>query len=262
MEKKVFNESSESQPKELIVSVRDVHKSFLANNGKTNYALNGISLDIFKGEVLCLLGPNGAGKTTLASILITLLKPSSGELLFEGKSAFDNLLEYRKQVGFCPQTPNLHPNLTIEENLYHSARIYGLDHDSAIKRSEVLLQKFRLEKYKDQYINTLSGGYKQRASIARTLIHSPKLILFDEPTVGLDPSIRAELWQEIINLKNSGMAVVLTTHYLDEAEKLADRVCIIDKGSLKYLATLEDLKKQLQKGSLEEILLGLEVEVE
>ncbi len=241
----------------VLVSVRDLEKVYKATNGQFIHALKGVSIDICAGEVLGLLGPNGAGKTTLASMIVTLFPPSAGEILYQGESIFKNLYDYRRIIGFCPQKPNLYSELTIEENLFYGGKLYGLSDVLAKDKTEELIKRYNLTKYRDHYIKDLSGGYKQRASIARSLVHSPKLILFDEPTVGLDPHIRRELWQEIIELRKSGVAIVLTTHYLDEAEYLSDRVCILAKGKISFLDTPDNLKRDLNKSSLEDVLTDL-----
>lgn len=241
----------------VLVSVRNLEKIYKASNGKNIHALQGVSLDILSGEVLGLLGPNGAGKTTLASMIVTLFSPSAGEIIYNNASIFENLYEYRRIIGFCPQKPNLYTELTIEQNLFFSGRLYGLSDIESQSKTEELIKRYNLSKYKDHYIKDLSGGYKQRASIARSLIHSPKLILFDEPTVGLDPHIRRELWQEIKDLRASGVAIVLTTHYLDEAEFLSDRVCVLSHGKISFLDTPDNLKRDLNKNSLEDVMVDL-----
>jgi len=246
--------------KKLLLQVQDLSKTFIGNKGLEIHALKNINLDIYEGEILALLGPNGAGKTTLASILITLLERSSGNILFRGKSVFESLSEYRSVVGFCPQLSNLYQGLTINDNIFYAGKLYGMSDEDASKRTKELLARYKLEKYKDQFVHSLSGGYKQRASIARSLVHSPKFVLFDEPTVGLDPKIRRELWSEILALKKDGVSIILTTHYLDEAEFLADRVCLISGGEMKFVGTLDILKKESNLDSLEEILCQLEEE--
>lgn len=246
--------------KKLLLQVQDLSKTFIGNKGLEFHALKNINLDIYEGEILALLGPNGAGKTTLASILITLLEKTSGNILFRGKSVFESLPEYRSVVGFCPQLSNLYQGLTIHDNIFYAGKLYGMSDEEASQRTKDLLARYKLEKYKDQFVHSLSGGYKQRASIARSLVHSPKFVLFDEPTVGLDPKIRRELWSEILDLKKDGVSIILTTHYLDEAEFLADRVCIISSGEMKFVGTLDILKKESNLDSLEEILCQLEEE--
>jgi ABC-2 type transport system ATP-binding protein len=142
-------------------------------------------------------------------------------------------------LGFCPQKPNLDTTMTIEQNLHFAGRFHHLSEDTIKKRIHELAHRFELTKYLSYKADVLSGGYKQRFMIARSIMHSPKLVLLDEPTVGLDPHIRRQLWDIIKELKNSGVSVILTTHYLDEAEKLADRVCIIDKEHITLIDTPE-----------------------
>lgn len=240
-----------------IISIKNLKKTYTAANGQKIEALRGVDLDIYPGEVLGLLGPNGAGKTTLASIIVTMFPQTSGELLFEGRSIFEQLNQYRKVIGFCPQTPSLLTQLTIEQNLFYSAKIYGLCDEEAQVRTSELLQRYHLEKYKDFSVRDLSGGYKQRASIARALVHRPKIVLFDEPTVGLDPHVRKDLWEEIKRLREEGIAIILTTHYLDEAELLSDRLCVLASGQIKFLDTPQELLKNSNGESLQKVLTDL-----
>jgi len=219
--------------------------------------LESISLTINKGEVFCLLGVNGAGKTTLSSIIATLQPPTSGDVLFEDVSIYGDIAAYRLNIGLCPQHPNLHSQLTIYENLYFAGRAYRLSHDVAHNRAQYLLQRFRLQKYANDNPSILSGGYKQRALIARTLMHDPQIILFDEPTVGLDPNVRQELWKLIRELRDAGKSIILTTHYMDEAEHLADRVCVLEKGVIQLIDTPENLKANFSKENLESVFLEL-----
>lgn len=237
-----------------IVSVKNLSKSYVAKNGQIINALRGISLDIYPGEVLGLLGPNGAGKTTIASIIATLMPPTSGEVLFRGKPALSLLNDYRKVIGFCPQSPNLHADLTIEENLFYAAKAYGIETRVAQENTDRLMAKYGLEKYKNYSIKDLSGGYRQRASIAKALVHSPKIVLFDEPTVGLDPHIRKELWEEISGLRKLGIAIILTTHYLDEAELLSDKICVLTQGQVKFFGTPKDLIGNSKEDSFQAVL--------
>lgn len=239
------------------ILVKNVWKQYVARNGQKIDALRGVTLDIYAGEVLALLGPNGAGKTTLASLLVTLTPPTSGDIYFEGKSIFEQIYHYRRLIGFCPQSPNLRPELTIEQNIYLSAKVYGLCNELAKIRTTELMDRYHLTKYKDYSIKDLSGGYKQRASIARAMVHEPQILLFDEPTVGLDPHIREELWNEIKKLRNAGLTIILTTHYLDEAELLADRVCILVNGQIKILDTPQNVLSSKNVKSLQEGLVGL-----
>lgn len=241
----------------VLLKIDNVTKKFIGNKNKEINALRGVSLELHEGEIFGLLGENGAGKTTLSSIIASLISPTSGDVFFKDNSIYKNLFDYRKAIGFCPQKPNLFPTLTIRQNLEAAASLYGLSDSAAKAKVDELIKKYGLGKYQDQFISSLSGGYKQRASIARALVHSPKLILFDEPTVGLDPHIRRALWQEIKDLKKMGVTIILTTHYLDEAEILSDRICVMAQGEVKFVDTSENLKKNLNKESLEDVLVSL-----
>ncbi|MFC1854887.1 ABC transporter ATP-binding protein [Candidatus Dependentiae bacterium] len=240
-----------------LIEVKNIKKQYKGAAGKTINALQGVSLDINVGEVLGLLGVNGAGKTTLSSIIVTLHPATSGDIFYEGKSVYKNLYDYRKIIGFCPQRPNLYPGLTVEQNLMFAGRFYGLSEDVTKMRVEKLIKRYSLGQYVDQYPSSLSGGYKQRVMIARSLVHNPKLLLLDEPTVGLDPHIRRQLWTEIKNLRQEGVSIILTTHYIEEAEELSDRICVLDSGQITFLDTPDNLKKAHEKGTLEEVFLKL-----
>lgn len=238
-----------------LVQIRKVCKNFYQKGRLVKEALKNVSLDLYQGEVLGLLGVNGAGKTTLVSILSTLHPPTSGDVFWQGKSIYKDLLEYRKIVGFCPQHPNIEKQLSMGENLLFSGRCYGLTASEAYKRRDALLKQFQLETYADATVDQLSGGYRQRFLIARSIMHDPKLVILDEPTVGLDSHIRRELWEVIRELRSNKITVVLTTHYLDEAEFLSDRICLIHGGSMRTVDTPENLKKRHQKNTLEEVFL-------
>lgn len=160
-------------------------------------ALKGISLTIAKGEIVCLLGVNGAGKTTLSSIVATLHPPTSGDILFHGVSIYNDLPLFRKKLGYCPQKPNLNPLLTMKDNLYFAGKYYGMSDEAIAARITSLDERLGISDYFDHYVHELSGGWKQRYMLARTLLHEPELIILDEPTVGLDPHIRHELWRYI-----------------------------------------------------------------
>lgn len=221
------------------------------------HALDGINLQIFEGEVMSLIGVNGAGKTTLSSILATLHPATSGDVLYRGKSIYSSLAKYRKILGFCPQKPNLDSYLNVKENLVFAGRYFLMTQKESEKRANKLLEQFDLVKYQNFNVNTLSGGNKQRLVIARSLMHKPKVIILDEPTVGLDPDIRRQLWAIIKGLKEFGVTVILTTHYLDEAEVLSDRVCFIHNGKVILTETMDTLKQVNDSDSLEDIFIKL-----
>lgn len=236
----------------VLLSLKGITKQYGATQ-----VLHGINLDIIKGEIISLLGVNGAGKTTLSSIIATLHPPTSGDIICQGTSIYEAIAEYRLKLGYCPQKPNLFAQLTLEQNLLFAGRFYGLDDAQIRPRIDTLVKQFELERYLDQKADVLSGGYKQRFMIARSLIHQPDFIILDEPTVGLDPHIRRQLWSMIKELKQSGITVLLTTHYLDEAEKLSDRVCMLDKGRIRLIDTPDKLMADFKQNNLEDVFIEL-----
>ena len=243
-------------PGNVLLSVRNLVKEYAVSAGRKR-ALDGISLDIMQGEVLGLLGANGAGKTTLSSILGTFHPASSGDVIFDGRSIYDDVYRYRMQLGFCPQRPNLDSKLTVRENLEFAARYYLQPMHEAKKRIDELMARFSLDKYASVFVESLSGGYRQRLSIARALVHQPRIVILDEPTVALDPHVRHSIWDSIRSLKQDGVTVILTTHYLDEAELLSDRVCILDKGKVLLLDTPDAVMKLHGKDNLEDVFVRL-----
>ena len=240
-----------------LLQIKDIKKQYKQKGQKPIEALKGVTLDIYDDEIITLLGVNGAGKSTLSSIIATLYPPTKGDIIFAGKSIYDDLVNYRSHLGFCPQKPNLDGTLTLEQNLRFSGRLYRMSEDDINLRLEKLVKQFELGDYLDRKANILSGGYKQRFMIARCLVHNPKIVLLDEPTVGLDPHIRRQIWAKIKELKQEGVTVILTTHYLDEAEVLSDRVCILDNGLIKLIDTPEKLLSDFKKNNLEDVFLAL-----
>lgn len=241
----------------VLIKARNISKRYFIKKNLPKDALCEVNLDIFEGEILSFLGINGAGKTTLSSILATLIPPTSGDIFFLDNSVYENLSNYRKAIGLCPQHQNLDGNLLLRQNLLFQGKYYGLSKNEIENKIEFLLDKMDLNLYQDSKVDVLSGGYKQRFLIAKALIHSPKIIILDEPTVGLDPQVRHNLWNFIRDLKKEGMTILLTTHYLDEAEELSDRVCVIDQGQIKIIDHPENLKNKFQKQKLEDVFLHL-----
>ncbi len=240
----------------LLLSIKNVTKEYRSGN-KVTQALKGVSLELFTGEIVGLLGANGAGKTTLSSIIATLHPATSGEVLYQGRSIYHDIARFRSMIGYCPQHPNLNAVLTVRQNLTYSGRYFGLTQQEAEIRCTTLMKRYKLEQYADSLPSTLSGGYKQRVMIARALMHEPKLVIFDEPTVGLDPHIRRQLWETIKELKKDDISILITTHYLDEAEVLADRICILDKGLVRLIDTAANLKIAYHKNNLEDVFVQL-----
>lgn len=238
--------------KECLLSLKNIKKNY-----GVAQVLKGINLDIYKGEILSLLGINGAGKTTLSSIIATLHPPTHGDIEYKGNSIYNDVPGFRSRLGYCPQKPNLAMMLTLEQNLAFAARYYNVPEEQIQLRIHELAHRFELEKYLKQKAAVLSGGYMQRFMIARSLIHKPEFVILDEPTVGLDPHIRRALWELIKSLKNGGITVLLTTHYLDEAEKLSDRVCILDAGQIKLIDTPDNLMNDFKLKNLEDVFIEL-----
>ncbi len=239
-----------------ILQIKDVTKIYKSQIGEVK-ALDGINLEIYAGEILSLLGINGAGKTTLSSILATVHPPTSGDVLFNGVSIYKQLGTYRKALGYCPQRPNLDSYLTVRDNLIFAGRYFLLPEDQIEPRTDELLKKFDLQKYANFDVNNLSGGYRQRLSIARALMHNPEIVILDEPTVGLDPGIRRHLWDVIRELKQAGITVILTTHYLDEAEALSERACIMHHGKILLTEQISVLMEKHQQSRFEDVFIEL-----
>lgn len=236
----------------MLLEIKNVKKRFGSHE-----ALKGVSLTLHKGEIVSLLGVNGAGKTTLSSIIATLKTLTDGDILLHGSSIFKDVTAYRKILGFCPQRPNLNPMLTLEDNLRFAGRYHGMSEDAITQRIAELSKQLSLSEYLEKNSTILSGGYKQRFMIARSLMHNPKLVILDEPTVALDPHVRHQLWQLIKNMKEQGITILLTTHYLDEAEFLSDRVCVLDRGEVKLIDTPANLMSTFSKSRLEDVFLQL-----
>jgi ABC-2 type transport system ATP-binding protein len=238
--------------KHILLTIKNIKKKY-----GNSVVLKGINLEIYKGEIVSLLGVNGAGKTTLSSIIATLHPPTDGDIEYEGKSIYQDIPAFRSKVGYCPQKPNFMMMLTLEQNLLFAGKFYGIPEEQTQMRIKELAEQFELEKYLKEKASILSGGYMQRFMIARSLLHKPDFVILDEPTVGLDPHIRRNLWQLIKDLKQQGITVLLTTHYLDEAEKLSDRVCILDAGQIKLIETPDKLLTDFKQNNLEDVFIEL-----
>ena len=232
-----------------MIEVRNVEKVF-----GTTVAVDKLSLKIFRGEVFGLLGKNGAGKTTTIKMLTLQLKPTAGEILFDGQAVRGNEIFVKSALGLVPQHLNFDQDLTVEENLELHARLHHLSKIERRARIDELLKFVELEKVRRSFVRELSGGMKRRLLIVRALIHRPKILFLDEPTVALDPQVRRKIWQLVQSLKSRGITIVLTTHYIEEAEFLCDRVAILNCGKLVALDTVENL---CAGRSLEEIFISL-----
>jgi len=240
----------------MAIIIQDLHKVY-PGKPRPIEALKGVNLQINPGEIVSLLGVNGAGKTTLSSIIATLHPPTAGDILVDGISIYKDLLAYRKRLGYCAQKPNFDRILTVEENLVMAGRFYGLSPAVSRERARELMDQFQLIRYSESSATILSGGYRQRLMLARALMHRPDFLILDEPTVALDPQVRRALWDTLKSLRDSGMTILLTTHYIDEAEELSDRVCILNHGVISRIDTPQNLMSAYSKGRLEEVFLQL-----
>lgn len=214
-------------------------------------AVNELNLEIPKGEFFGLLGPNGAGKSTTIRMISTLTPSTSGDIIINNKSMDRNLKEVKMKIGVVPQGNNLEVEMTAWENLELHGRLYNMTKDIRRQRIEELLEFTELTKRADDLVKGFSGGMKRKLMIARALMHNPDLLLLDEPTVGLDANARRKMWDLLKRLKEQGLTVLLTTHYIEEAEVLCDRVGLIDGGRLMQLNSPKKLIEEVGKYTVE-----------
>ena len=221
-------------------------------------AVNDISFEVDQGEVFAFLGPNGAGKTTTIKMLTTLLKPTSGTVEVDGLDPSISHHEVRKRFGIVFQDPSLDDELTAYENLELHGILYKVPRKARKERIEKLLGLFELWERRDDPVKQFSGGMKRRLEIARGLLHTPKILFLDEPTLGLDPQTRNHLWAHVQRLnREEQVTVFLTTHYMEEADRVAQRIAIIDHGKIVAQGTSEDLKTRTSTQTLEQAFLAL-----
>ncbi len=203
-------------------------------------AVDSLSFEIQKGETFGLLGPNGAGKTTTINMIVGILKPDSGRIILNGETD-PTQKKIRRQIGNTPQTLAIYENLTAEENLIFFGKLYNLCGKVLKQRVKYCLDLVGLTNRKDDLAKTFSGGMKRRLNLAAAIIHEPQILLFDEPTVGVDPQSRNFIFENIEKMKSDGKTIIYTTHYMEEAERLCDRVAIIDQGKILELNTVDNL---------------------
>jgi linearmycin/streptolysin S transport system ATP-binding protein len=216
-------------------------------------AVRGISMEILAGETFGLLGPNGAGKTTTLSMLSTLLRPTRGDVLVFGASAVREPAEIRRRVGLAPQQISLYPMLTAQENLQFFATLHGVPTAVGHRRADELLELVGLAGRRDDRVHTYSGGMQRRLNLACSMIHEPRLLLLDEPTVGVDPQSRENLFEVIRQIAAAGTTIVYTTHYIEEAERLCDRIAIVDEGRVAAVGTQRELLGMIGMGEVIEL---------
>jgi ABC-2 type transport system ATP-binding protein len=237
-----------------IIEVKNLIKKF-----SDFTAVNDISFDVKKGEIFAFLGPNGAGKTTTIKMLTTLLHPTSGSLTLDGHNPVTESTEVRRSFGIVFQDPSLDDELTAWENMEFHGVLYNVPKKIRRERIEYLMKFVELWDRKNSLVKEFSGGMKRRLEIARGLLHHPKIIFLDEPTLGLDPQTRNSMWNYLKELnKTEGTTIFFTTHYMEEAEKVAQRISIIDHGDIIASGSAEELKKQANNAaSLEDAFLNL-----
>jgi ABC-2 type transport system ATP-binding protein len=236
-----------------MIAVQNLVKTF-----GTVHAVNGVSFDVHAGEIFAFLGPNGAGKTTTIQMLTTLLTPTSGSVRIDGLDPRTHAHDVRRRFGIVFQDPSLDGELTAYENMDLHGVLYHVPRRTRGERIERLMTLFELWDRRTALVKTFSGGMKRRLEIARGLLHTPKVLFLDEPTLGLDPQSRNQLWTHVKHLNETeGVTVFLTTHYMDEAERVAHRIAIIDHGTIVAQGTADELKQQTQTTSLEGAFLAL-----
>ena len=242
-----------------IQSLRKVYPSPAVPAGVV--ALDGLDLHIGEGELFGLLGPNGAGKTTTIGILTTRVLPTAGTATVAGASVTGEPTAVRRRIGVVPQRPNPDRALTASENLVFHATYFGVPRAEAAKRAGALMERLEIADKANSKVDQLSGGQQQRLMIARALIHEPRVLFLDEPTVGLDPQARLALWDVLRDPHRQGRTIVMTTHYMEEADQLCDRLAIIDRGKLLALDTPARLKSQAPGDTLVEVTFDADAEL-
>ncbi|GAB1694466.1 ATP-binding cassette domain-containing protein [Krasilnikovia sp. M28-CT-15] len=231
-----------------MIETRGLRKSFTSRQGREKKiveAVRGVDLSVAEGEIFGFLGPNGAGKTTTLRMLATLIEPDGGSATIAGADLLKNPGEVRRRIGYVAQGGSTWDDSTAREELVLQARLYGISRSVATERANRVLDAFQLSEYADRKCKTYSGGQRRRVDIALGIIHEPKLVFLDEPTTGLDPQSRAHMWDEVRRLRDEGMTVFITTHYLDEADALCDRISIMDYGQIVASGTPAELKREI-----------------
>jgi len=237
---------------EPIIEVRNLVKVF-HSRGRTITAVNDVSFDVFKGEIFGMIGPNGAGKSTTFSVLTTLLKPTKGSVKVAGFDVEKDDARIRPLIGIVPQKLSLYPILTARENLELMGNLYNVPKKVMEERIDYYLRLVGLENSADRFTNGFSGGMKQRLSVISAVIHDPEILFWDEPSTGLDPQTRNVIWKLAKKFNGEGKTLIFTTHYMEEADNLCDRVAVMDLGKMVALDNPERLKEISGSKTLEEV---------
>ena len=230
--------------KKNVLYVKDLNKTYSKNSSKSVHAIKNLNLEVKEGEIFGLLGPNGAGKSTFINILAGTTIKTSGEVNVWGFNLDVNPRQVRASIGIVPQEVNVDPFFTPWNILELQAGMYGIKKKDRI--TETILKLVSLDKQSKSYTRALSGGMKRRLLVAKALVHKPPIIILDEPTAGVDVELRSNLWDNVKQLNKQGVTIILTTHYLHEAEQMCDRIGILNKGSLVALDTTKNLLKRIQ----------------
>lgn len=231
----------------VAVAIRDLTKRYARVDGRA--AVDGITIEVYAGEAFGLLGPNGAGKTTTVNVCTTRTPPTSGEVRIAGWDVTAEPIQVRRVIGVVTQYNTLDRSCTVADNIYFHCRYFGMGHRESRARTEELLEAFRLTVRAGAPPAWLSGGMVQRLQIARAVAHRPRVLFLDEPTTGLDPQSRLALWDQLDQLKRDGTTIFLTTHYMEEADRLCDRVAIIDHGRILVVGPPAELKRDCGAGT-------------
>jgi len=215
------------------------------------YVVKNLNLKIKSGVFFGLLGPNGAGKTTTIRMMLTLLRPTGGKILIEGKDLKRNMIDYKRKLGLVAQHISLEKEMSARENLELHGRLHNLKKEKREKRIKELMDFVGLWKHRDKLIKQMSGGMKRRLMIARAIMHKPKILFMDEPTVGLDPASRRKIWDLLKDLNANGITIFMTTHYIEEAEILCEDIALMDEGKIIARGTPTELKSRVGRFVLE-----------
>jgi ABC-2 type transport system ATP-binding protein len=232
----------------MMIEARGLVRTFKTKRGRSTTVVNavqGVDLDVADGEIVGFLGPNGAGKTTTMRMLATLLKPTAGTATVAGCDLAEDPVGVRRRIGYVPQSGSTLPEAIAGEEVVTHARLYGVPKASAVARGQRLFEELDLPGLWKRQSKSMSGGQRRRLDIVMGLVHDPELIFMDEPTTGLDPQARANLWEHIRGLRERGATIFLTTHYLEEADALCDRILVIDHGRIVAAGAPETLKQQV-----------------
>lgn len=235
-----------------IINIKEIYKEY-----DKNVAVNGIDLNVKKGEIYGILGPNGAGKSTLIGMICGLVKKDSGEIIYEEDT--NNIKKWKENIGIVPQDFALYWDLTAEENVKFFCSLYGYKGEELKRRVEKVLEFVGLTDVKNKVASSYSGGMKRRLNIACAIAHSPKLIIMDEPTVGIDPQSRNHVLESVKKLRDDGATVIYTSHYMQEVDELCDRIAIVDKGKIIAEGTSEELKYLVSNKKIYYLTLNKEI---